>query len=78
MDLWQTPRNINMGLKKYLIIKHSLYGIYMLDEITKKHLLDLKDGMIECIINTQTQSYFDVKSNEWKTIKDEEVYESNL
>jgi len=58
-------------MKRYLIVKYWLYndkGVAMVDQIEKKHLLEMKDGMVEAIIDTQNGTYFDPEVNDWKKI----------
>ena len=59
-------------MKKYLLVKYWEYednSVVQVDIIEKKHLLYLKDGMCDAIIDTQNQTYFDAKNNEWKPIE---------
>jgi hypothetical protein len=39
------------------------------DEITRQDLADVKDGRVDCLIDTERQTYFDAESNAWKPIE---------
>ena len=56
-------------MKRYLIIKHYIYGTYQADTIERKDLLDLKSGTSEAIIDITNQTYFDPTKNEWVKIE---------
>lgn len=57
-------------MKRYLIVKHFLYGTYQTDEVTKKDLIDQRAGMIANIIDIQNGTMFDHENNEWVKIGD--------
>lgn len=57
-------------MKRYLIVKHFLYGTYQTDEVTKKDLIDLRAGMIANIIDVHNGTMFDHENNEWVKIAD--------
>lgn len=72
-------------MKRFLLIKYMLHGsrygknddsfspehpVVMLDMIEKKHLLELKNGKCDAIIDTQKNTYFDPGKNQWIPIKE--------
>lgn len=56
-------------MKRYLFIEHWMEGTFTSDELTKKHLADLRDRMIEAIVDLENATYFDSKENKWSDIK---------
>ncbi len=57
-------------MNKYILVKHWIDdgGVSMVDTIEKKHLLDLKRGMCEAIIDTENETYFNHEKNKWVEI----------
>jgi hypothetical protein len=43
-------------------------AVYGKDQIEKRDLLDLKNGLIDFLINVEGQTYFDHEANEWVPI----------
>lgn len=56
-------------MKRYLIIG-GYREVAMLDDLTKQHLVDLKNGIYDAIIDTKNGNYFDPKTNTWVEIKE--------
>lgn len=56
-------------MKKYLIVKHWLKGTYTSDLLEKNNLLEMKEHMIEMIIDLENKQYFDPEENKWIDIK---------
>ena len=56
-------------MKRYLIIRNYIDGTYTTDDLVKKHLLDLKDGVTKEVIDLEKEMYFDIKHNGWIMIK---------
>lgn len=56
-------------MKRYLIIKHYLKGTHQKDEITRDDLIGAKNRDCDQIIDTQNETYYDDKENQWKEIE---------
>lgn len=55
-------------MKRYIIVDHFLKGTHQKDEITRDDLVGAKNKDCDLIIDTQRETYYDDKSNEWKEI----------
>jgi hypothetical protein len=49
-------------MKKYIIITE--HSVFMRDELSKRDLIDCKNGLIK-IINTVERTFYTSKSDEW-------------
>ena len=54
-------------MKHYILIYSD--SVYQTDNLTKDHLVRLKQRLYDLIIDTQTNSIFDVETNSWKKIE---------
>lgn len=54
---------------KYRYIFEKWSDIKGTNELTKKHLTDVKDGSSDFLIDTENGTYFDAEANEWKEIE---------
>lgn len=55
-------------MKRYLVVG-GYKSFEQKDELVKKDLIDLKDGIVDHILDVQDGKYFDHKDNVWKHLQ---------
>lgn len=54
---------------KYRYLFEKFGEVHGTNELTKQHLIDVKNRMSDLLIDTENGTYYDADNNEWVAIK---------